>query len=116
MPGAVARLSGEAISGERLTYSFGKVHDAQRGLRVCLSLGLEGVAYVVRRWRRIDAGAVAAVPAPGLANFDKLEAWSADGICDCHEPDGKHHRGAHRKFTGVLEGHATVTVVAPRGA
>lgn len=111
---SVARNNGEQIAGQTITYSFGKVRDATVGLRVHVSFGLEGEAYVSRSWRRVDPGAQ---PSSGPADFHSLEAWTADGECDKHRPDAqKSHRGSHRKFTGVLQGDATLTVVAPRGA
>lgn len=110
----VARNAGESIAGDSLTYAFGKVTSATKGLREHPSLGLDGTAYVSRAWRRVEPGAT---PRPMPPGFDSLEAWSADGECDKHKPDTqKAHRGAHRKFTGVLKGDAKIVVVVSRGA
>lgn len=115
MPYSVATRPGEGIAGEKITYAFGKARDSHHGLRVSVSLGLEGTAFVVRRWRRVD---LAAAPAQAAAepDFDSLTAWSADGCCDTHTTEGKVHRGSHRKRTGVLCGNASVVVVTPRDA
>ena len=113
----VARREGESIFGEKITYAFGKVNVGRRGDSFVVSYGLNGEAYVVRKWRRRGTSLDAQTLTDSGAVFDSLEAGSARGKADRVREDKRkqHISGAHRGFTGVLIGGAGVTVKIPKG-
>jgi len=108
----VARMPGDSIAGDKITYGFGSVVPSQDGGRRAFTFKNNGQAFVVKRWSRRTPQDVPPIPNP--AKFDQLDAATAKGFSDSWQEDGKHHKGSHREKTGVLKGNASVTVTAPR--
>lgn len=109
---AVARMPGDAIAGDKITYGFGQVITARDGARWLLSCNENGSAYVAKRWTRRTPDDHPPVADP--QKFDALDARAAKGLSDAWKDDGKKTKGSHRERTGVLKGNASMTVTAPR--
>ena len=109
-----ARLPGEFVSGEKIAYQFGKVSDGNADGRTSVSLGLNGDARVLVRYRRRLPGQPQ--PQPPVGGNETLSAGSAHGVCDVHRRDRKKKpiSGSHRGFTGVMIGGARLHVVTPK--
>lgn len=107
----VARFPGEFISGEKITYQFGRAVVSRERRRYIVALNLNGRAYVTQRWVATPSPQTPAVP---QSAHDTLDARSARGEADHHKDSGQVHTGSHREHKGVLTGSAIVRVTTPR--
>lgn len=99
---------GETIRGDRIVYRAGKVTRARTGARTEVALGRNVDAAVLIPLALTSAGGQ---PPSG---FIRLEARSARGACDKHEPDrAKTSTGGHTAHTGRMRGAAELVVAIP---